>query len=140
MERPVPPVDPDPRASEEFFKVYEEYSKTLRTWLVAYGIGVPVLLLNNAALFTAFANAPSAATTGALFLIGVALQVLLALVNKTAMWGCFYKARFPAKATGKRFRLADWVSEQFWIDFIVDFVTLIVFSVATWKSFRIIIP
>ena len=31
----------------EYFKPYEEYSKVLRTWFVAFGIGAPVLLLTN---------------------------------------------------------------------------------------------
>jgi len=35
---------------EEYFKAYEEYSKVLRTWFVAYGIGGPVLLLTNETL------------------------------------------------------------------------------------------
>ena len=30
--------------AEEYLNAYAEHSKTLRTWLVAYGIGAPVLL------------------------------------------------------------------------------------------------
>lgn len=33
--------------AEHYFQAYAEYSKVLRTWLVAYGIGAPVLLLTN---------------------------------------------------------------------------------------------
>ena len=32
---------------EELYKAYEEHAKTLRTWLVAYGIGAPVVFLTN---------------------------------------------------------------------------------------------
>ncbi len=37
----------DSAPGDGYYKVYEEYSKTLRTWFVAYGIGAPVLVLNN---------------------------------------------------------------------------------------------
>ena len=30
-----------------YFRAYEEYSKLIRTWLVAYGVGAPVLLFTN---------------------------------------------------------------------------------------------
>jgi hypothetical protein len=121
-----------------FYKSYEEHSKVLRTWLVAYGIGAPVLFLTNDRLATIFAASSGAAAIAKLFLTGVVLQVLLAATNKAAMWGCYYAARHPKKALGKRrFRFALWISEQFWIDFLVDFATLLVFGAATWGAFRL---
>src|SRR5688500_2717515 len=73
-----------------YFKVYEEYSKTLRTWFVAYGIAAPAFLLSSDSLRTAITNAGVARSIGALFLVGVGLQVVLAAINKAAMWLLYY--------------------------------------------------
>ena len=72
---------------EEYFKAYEEYSKVLRTWFVAYGIGGPVLLLTNQTLAKAIKASGQGKSLAALFLAGVALQVVLAALNKFSMWG-----------------------------------------------------
>ncbi len=71
----------------EYFAAYEEYSKVLRTWFVAYGIGGPVLLLTNEALAKAIKTSGQGRGLAALFLIGVGLQVVLAAMNKFSMWG-----------------------------------------------------
>lgn len=87
---PSVPVVPGKNGSDsrsELYAAYDGYSRALRTWLVAYGIGAPVLLMTNDALWLAVAESGDAAWIGALFLVGVALQVVLTAVNKTAMWG-----------------------------------------------------
>jgi hypothetical protein len=88
-------------AGEGFYKAYEEHSKTLRTWLVAYGIGAPVLFLTNDSLAGKLASSPQAGLIGVVFLIGTLLQVLLAALNKGVMWACYYAAAVPdANADG----------------------------------------
>lgn len=47
-------------SSAELYAVYEEHSKTLRTWLVAYGIGAPVLFITNDKVWKAIASSGSA--------------------------------------------------------------------------------
>ena len=76
-------------SAAELFKVYAEYSKTLRTWLVAYGIGAPVLFLTNETLARTFVKSPQARIVAFSFLMGVLLQVFLALLNKNVMWVCY---------------------------------------------------
>jgi hypothetical protein len=44
---PTPLPTPSESEAEGFYKVYEEHAKALRTWLVAYGVGGPVLFLTN---------------------------------------------------------------------------------------------
>ncbi len=75
-----------PNLSTDYYKAYEEHSKVLRTWLVAYGIGAPVLFLTNETLAAKLAGSAVAGRVAALFLVGVAAQVLLAAFNKTVMW------------------------------------------------------
>jgi hypothetical protein len=39
---------PEPRDGKgHYFEEYSEYAKTLRIWLVAYGVGAPVVILSN---------------------------------------------------------------------------------------------
>jgi hypothetical protein len=125
--------------SAELYAAYEEHSKTLRTWLVAYGVGVPVVLLSNDRIWTAVTQAGLARSIGALFLSGVALQVFLAALNKSVMWACYYAEANPGLRKRRRFRVADWFSEQFLIDFAVDVATLVLFAVATLRTFRALI-
>jgi hypothetical protein len=122
----------------EFYKPYEEHAKALRTWLVAYGVGAPVLLLTNEHLSKTFAAAADSRWVALAFLGGGALQVLLAALNKTLMWACYFGAKHPEYADSKlRFKVAYWISEQFWIDLIVDAASLTLFGWATWTAFGI---
>lgn len=124
---------------DELYKAYEEHAKTLRTWLVAYGIGAPVLFLTNEQLSKRLLDDPFAWKIAMFFLAGVSGQVLLAAVNKTANWGAYYALRRPAKAMGKRFVVARWLSEQFWIDLCIDILTLGAFSVGTYRLFQLLL-
>ncbi len=71
-----------------FYAAYEEHTKTLRTWLVAYGIGAPVLFITHDTLMKAVQKSGEGRSLGLLFLIGVAIQVVLAALNKRSCGGC----------------------------------------------------
>jgi hypothetical protein len=58
-----------------YFGAYEEYSKVVRTWLVAYGVGRPVLLFTNERISTAVANSPSAHWIAGLFLLWIDMVI-----------------------------------------------------------------
>jgi len=75
---------------EAYFDAYQEYSKVLRTWFVVYGIGGPVLLLTNETLARALKASGEGKCLAAFFLAGVALQVVLAALNKFSMWGIYF--------------------------------------------------
>jgi hypothetical protein len=123
----------------DYFKVYEEYAKTLRTWLVAYGVGGPVLFVTNKDVAEKLAASHAAPSIAKLFLAGVGLQIFLAMVNKTVMWANYWSELYPEEATKIRFRFAYWVSSQYWIDFSIDIVTVILFGAATLGAFRVIV-
>jgi len=134
----APPNIQPPSDAEGFYKVYEEYSKTLRTWLVAYGIGGPVLLLTNESVSKRMAASGRVKEIALLFLVGVGLQVLLATLNKTVMWACYYGEHEPTFKKKRRYKLASWISEQFWMDFVVDLASLGLFGWVTFCVFRIL--
>jgi hypothetical protein len=120
------------------YAAYDGYSRTLRTWLVAYGIGAPVLLMTNDALWRAIADSGDMTWIGALFLTGVALQVLLATVNKAAMWVLYYSEIRSEFEEGWLCSVAAWLSRQFWIDILVDLLSMCFFAGATYQVFRIL--
>jgi hypothetical protein len=125
--------------AQGFYAAYEEHSKTLRTWLVAYGIGAPVLLLTNEGLSERLTLAPNGPLIGMLFLAGVVVQVLLAALNKALMWTCYFIELYPDRRRSRWHQLAFRLSEQFWIDLSVDVVSLILFGYATWLAFNIVL-
>ena len=122
-------------------KAYEEHSKVLRTWLVAYGIGAPVLFLTNDSLAEKLAESGMSAGVSARFLLGVAAQVGLAALNKTVMWVCYYAERTPPPPPVQEYwwaKTAYWIGKSFLIDLVVDVGTLVLFGSATWILFGLV--
>jgi hypothetical protein len=124
-----------------FYAAYEEHTKTLRTWLVAYGIGGPVLFITHDTLMSAIKKSGEGTSLGVLFLAGVAIQVVLAAINKTIMWR-LYKAELDEEEVDKAgviLRICDWLSDKYLVDFIADLATVALFAFATAKVFRIVL-
>ena len=122
-----------------FFDAYASAATNLRTWFVAYGIGAPVLFLSNEVLWQALSKAKCAECVAFLFLMGVGFQVLIAIINKNAMWFCYFGECKASFKETRRFKFWDWVSEQFWIDIVCDFTSIACFIVATYRVFQVVI-
>lgn len=136
-----------PSQTAGLYRVYEDYSRTFRTWLVAYGIGGPILIFTNQRLENGFLASPLARWIVLLFFIGVFMQVLLAFINKTAMWICYASAQAAEECEDeeeftetKLQELAAWVSRQYWIDFAADLISMASFALATIFIFDIFLP
>jgi len=125
-----------PEAEKGFYEPYADYSRTLRTWLVAYGIGGPAVMITHPDALAVISADGKAALIGWLFLSGVASQVLIAFFNKMAMWYVYYKEVDPAFDKTRRYKMADWFSEQFWPDIFCDLASLTSFGVSTVLLFR----
>jgi hypothetical protein len=136
---PADPAEDAPESSQSLYEAYADYSRTLRTWLVAYGVGGPVLLLSNEHVTKAIATSGAAGLITKLFLGGVAAQVTLAALNKAAMWGCYYGALWRSFQDRRRYKACVWFSEQFWIDFTIDVVTMALFGGATLLTLRVVV-
>ena len=127
------------KASQEekgFYKAYAGFAYNLRTWFIAYGIGAPVLFLSNKDAWDRIAVSGHAAQIAYLFLGGVAVQILEAIIYKTAMWYLYVSELDHLQAKGWRYRVSDWVSESYWLEMIFDVVTLVFFSVATVRTLQ----
>lgn len=119
---------------EGHFANYAEYSKTLRTWLVAYGVGGPVLLLLNKEAPAKIASSPLLGQIVTFFVVGVALQILLAFINKWAAWQLYKGSVKNAYKNTRSYKFWNWVNNQSWIDFFIDLGAMVLFLVATWIS------
>lgn len=113
------------------YQNYAEYSKSLRSWLVAYGVGGPVLFLTNAGIYQRVASSKFPTTVVVLFLAGVALQILLSVLNKWAAWHMYRGAFEEAYQLTSTYRFWHAVNNLPWIDFLIDLLSLVMFTVAT---------
>ena len=124
------------------FQNYAEYSKTFRSTMVAYGVGGPVLFFIGKDAPAAVAGSPYAAVIVTLFVLGVALQIFLALINKWAAWH-MYRGAFSMYQDATQDSECDFhhksaaykywaiINKQSWIDFVVDVTALLSFAIAT---------
>jgi hypothetical protein len=124
------PTDEEDGANN--FPTYLEYNRILRTWFVAFGIGGPALFLANASIAVRLSDTGNLQCVASLFLVGALAQVLGALTNKFANWIIYYGEADQAFQASQRYRLALWVSQQFWIDIALDLLTVVTFAWAVW--------
>ncbi|MBB3843862.1 hypothetical protein [Xanthomonas arboricola] len=129
-----PPTSP---AEIAFFANYSEYAKTLRAWLVAYGIGGPVLFFTNNQLSAALKASPHRDWIVDLFLLGVALQVILAFVNKWCAWHLYVGEYDSAFQSRRSYKFWAWLNERSWIDLSIDALSLVSFAVSTLLAVRV---
>lgn len=118
-------------------KSYLEYNKVLRTWFVAFGIGGPAMFLVHEEIPKVLEKAGNLQIVLALFLIGAAAQVVGALINKVANW-YVYLGTIKENSTGYKYVIADWLIEQFWIDILIDLITIISFGVSVWLMLTVL--
>ena len=70
-----------------------------------------------------------------LFLSGVVLQVVLAAINKSAMWACYRGELDPECQSKRSYKVGRWLSERYEIDFFVDVAGMCLFAYATYRCF-----
>lgn len=131
---------PEGESGAEHFEVYKDHSNVLRTWLTAYGVGAPVLLLSQEKLWEKLGQAGNLREVAIAFLLGVALQALLAAINKYVMWSCYYGSISESYAKGKTFRLAQVIAGYVWIDLLVDAASIGCFVWGTYRCFSSLLP
>jgi hypothetical protein len=134
-----PPSTLDPE-KEGFFESYASYSTTLRTWLIAYGVGVPALLLTHDPLVQRVLASGRAPDIAKSFLAGVGFQVVGAFLYKSAMWYLFIGHDRPRVRKAWQYKAADWLSEAFWLDWALDLASILLFAVGTYTFFKVLLP
>ena len=112
------------REESGFYSAYAGFAKILRSWLIGYGIGAPVILLAREWAFTKLTQHECVETVALLFGIGVGLQLIAAVVYKTAMWWLYIGELDPEFRKKRRHKLSDWLSEQYWIEGLFDLISI----------------
>lgn len=126
-------------AVSHFKEPYREFAKLLRTWLVAYGIGVPVLFASQDKLADRIAASGYGRQIILLFLTGVAIQIAAAFLYKSAMWYLYCGEVTPEICSGRRYKIADWISMQYWLELIFDLSAVTLFVVGTWRLLEVVL-
>jgi hypothetical protein len=124
--------DEKPDDGSDSFSTYFEYNRVLRTWFVAFGVGGPALFLVNETIAQRLAAEGQLRLVVILFLIGAGAQVLGALLNKVANWYVYWSIVDDDTPSAPKHAWADWLARQFWIDVVLDVVTIAVFGWAAW--------
>ena len=115
-------------AKEDNLKLYEEYNKTLRTWLVGFGFGVPALFIVNDAAQEKLIAAANAKWIIWLFLFGAAVQVFMALLNKVVSWCAYHKYDVGEEKCGCIVKGFASLENIFAIDVVLDILSLLAFG------------
>jgi len=132
--------------SDSYYKVYEEYAKSVRTWFIAYGIGAPVLVLGNDKLWKQLVSDNLLLPIALLFIGGGVAQILIAMINKWMNWQNFH-IEFQSKTAANYEwydRFTKWLTRQFWIDIVFDIGSTVAFAMGTvilfYSASRITLP
>ncbi|WP_369928460.1 hypothetical protein [Xanthomonas sp. NCPPB 2632] len=132
MRPPKPGAQPlQGRDPDVYYSNYAEYSKTFRAWMVAYGIGGPVVFLTNDKVAKVIGDSGHALAIVVLFLVGVILQVIGALINKWAAWYMYRGIDDEKFKTNDWYTRWEWVNNQTWLDVSIDVLALASFAWGT---------
>ena len=133
------PRHEDQSAEAGYFAAYAKFAGTLRTWLVAYGVGGPALILTQEKLAARFVASPTAKTIIVCFLLGVGAQVMVALLYKTAMWYLYRGETVDGLQESWQYSAASWLSEAYFLETCFDLASIVLFGVATYQLLTIFV-
>ena len=119
----------------DYYEPYKGFDTSLKTWLIAYGIGAPILFISQETTMVAIKNYEHSHALVFLFLGGVLLQTLESFIYKHAMWHLYMGEKSTEYKKYKRYTLSVNISEAYWLGAMFDVSTLIVYAIATWLSF-----
>lgn len=128
----------NPNGAREHFEIYWRYASVLRNWLVAFGVGGCILFVSDKAKIFQDVCHHKKVWIIASFMIGVIAQIVLALINKWTQWSLYRGEEKTAYQKTWMYKIADQISEKFWIDVLADLVTVIAFAIATVCVFKVL--
>jgi len=76
-------------AAKPYVEAYQDFSRRLRTWLLAYGIGAPMLFVSQDTFSQMLKETAVSKLIILVFLAGVSIQVAAAIIYKSSMWYVF---------------------------------------------------
>lgn len=126
----------DMSKQSEYYEPYKGFASSLRAWFIAYGIGAPILFLSNDSTRAAISNYEYNHALVLLFLSGVLLQAVEALLYKHAMWHLYMGEEKDSYKNSTLYKLSDKISEAYLLGVFFDIATVIVYGVGTWLAYN----
>ena len=123
----------------DFYEPYAHFSRTLRAWLVAYGVGVPVILISQANVIETIKMSGKGLLITYLFLGGVLIQVLASLIYKYSMGYLYASELDPSIEKTNRVKLTNLFSEAFWLELCFDVSAIALFFCGTFIVVKIML-
>lgn len=123
--------DLDVTQESGFYEAFSGFSRALRTWFIAYGVGAPVIIVSSESVKAALSEIGDIKFISYLFMLGVIIQIIGAITYKTAMWYLYVGEFGEEYRDSWIYKVSDWLSESYWVEFVLDMVTLILFCGAT---------
>jgi len=133
------PVSRVARNDTDFYPAYSVFAKTLRTWLIAYGVGAPLAFFQLPEAWDALGNGRELRPFVYLFLAGIGVQVVYALINKSAMWYLYMDELNEVHGDDFRVRISAYVSTAYWFEVVCDVATIACFGIATVRALRLVL-
>lgn len=124
---------------EYYFESYKAFAWRFRLWLVAYGIGLPVVIVSNKELWAVVKTSCDARFVLWMPLIGLGIQVFVTWVFKTCMWYCDRYAKKVLPAESLYYRTALWITDRYYLEMILDFVTLGLYAYSTFVLLKLLL-
>jgi len=134
----IKPYQTDAAKGEDFFKCYADYAKALRTWFIAYGIGMPILFMSNSFALRKISLSPHANSIIWGFLMGVIIQVTEALLYKNTMRYLFKGEMIPKIKDKLRYKISHMILDFYWLEAVIDVATAFFFITATLKAISVL--
>jgi len=116
----------------DIFEQYWRHASILRSWFIAFGIGGVILFISNPSAFESLSSDFKKSII-ILFLVGVLLQILLALLNKITHWYEYYGEKDKLFQETKRYKWSIIIANTISIDIITDLFTFGFFLTAVAK-------
>jgi hypothetical protein len=124
------------REDRGFYEPYAVFSRTLRTWLVAYGIGAPVLFASQPFFARILTKAEVAMPIIGFFLFGVIVQVVASLLYKYSMGYIYFGELDKNFQETLRYRIAEYISVAMWLEILFDLLSIGAFTLATYGALK----
>jgi hypothetical protein len=122
------------KPDEGYFDLYREYAKTLRAWLVGFGVGTPAIFFTQEKIRDVIVIAPGHGWLISLYLTGVAFQVCIALINKWISW-YVYLCQTQGNVHSDIFAICERYSKNMTVDVVADIASVMCFAAATiWTA------
>ena len=113
---------------KEFFEQYWRYCSAMRNWLVAFGIGLCVVVISDRASFAASMTSCTKRIVIIGACVGLIVQIALVFLNKIIHWYMYWGIEHEGFRNTVRYCWSDKISDKFWIDIMADVITVVLYS------------